>query len=85
MKKIGIVLLCFFFINFTYCQGITNISISPPYPTENDFIIISVFQTYNSSGCPLYSKDISNNKISINDYPKGLYFMKITYGNREKK
>ena len=65
MKKIGIVLLCFFFMNFTYCQGITNISISPPYPTENDSIIISVFQTYNSSGCPLYSKDISisNNEI----------------------
>ena len=65
MKKIGIVLLCFFFMNFTYCQGITNISISPPYPTENDFIIISVFQTYNSSGCPLYGKDIStsNNEI----------------------
>jgi hypothetical protein len=38
-------------MNFTYCQGITNISISPPSPTKNDSIIISVFQTYNSSAC----------------------------------
>ena len=30
----------------------------------------------------LSGDDLVNNKISINDYPKGLYFMKITYGNR---
>ena len=33
----------------------------------------------------LSGDDLVNNKISINDYPKGLYFMKITYGNKEKK
>ncbi|MDG2344219.1 MAG: T9SS type A sorting domain-containing protein [Flavobacteriales bacterium] len=66
MKKTAITLAGFFFINFIYSQGISNISISPLNPTESDTIILSVYQTFTSSGCPLHSKAISmnNNKIT---------------------
>lgn len=50
MKKTTIIFLSFFIINFTISQGITNISISPTNPSENDTIVISVYQTYNSLG-----------------------------------
>lgn len=66
MNKTLVILLFFFFSNFNFSQGITNISIFPINPTSSDTIILSVYQTYTSSGCPLYSKSISinNNQIS---------------------
>lgn len=65
MKKTAITLVGFFFINFIYSQGITNISISPLNPTESDTLILSVYQTFTSSGCPLHSKAISINNNQI--------------------
>ena len=66
MKKTAITLIGFFFFNVCFPQGITNISISPLNPSESDTIILSVYQTFTSSGCPLHSKAISmnNNKIT---------------------
>jgi hypothetical protein len=65
MKKIVIILISLFYLNIVFSQGITNISISPLNPTESDTIVLSVFQTYTSSGCPLHSKYISLNNNQI--------------------
>lgn len=65
MNKTILILNFFFFSNIIFSQGITNISISPQNPTEIDTIILSVYQTYTSSGCPLHSKNISINNTQI--------------------
>ena len=48
MKKNAITLFGFFFINFIYSQGITNICISPLNLKESDILILSVYQTFTS-------------------------------------
>ncbi len=63
--KIVLTLTGFFCATVVLCQGITNISISPQNPTETDTIVLSVYQTYTSSGCPLHSKNISINNTQI--------------------
>jgi hypothetical protein len=65
IKKIALTLCSFFCVTVVLCQGITNISIAPQNPTETDTIVLSVYQTYTSSGCPLHSKNISVNNTQI--------------------
>ena len=65
MKKSAIILLCFLVITKFFSQGITNVTISPAVPTENDTVLITVAQVYNSSGCPLHSKSFNINNFQI--------------------
>lgn len=65
MRKLSIVFLLFFFVNPIFNQGIDNISITPPYPTENDTVLITVSQIYNSSSCPLHSQSVNINNFQI--------------------
>ena len=65
MRKLSIVFILFFFVNPIFNQGIDNISITPPYPTENDTVLITVSQIYNSSSCPLHSQSLNINNFQI--------------------
>ena len=65
MKKSATIFLCFLVITKFFSQGITNITISPAMPTENDTVLITVSQIYNSSSCPLHSQSVNINNFQI--------------------